>query len=165
MIYDCDYVEEEAVLLPIDTRFSIEAYLESTDDLMEPNKKGEYSFSFYPCTYQDYQKVQEVAAHAKSRVELCTSMYSRKTPELVYEGSTGEIFTSQLSPAKLNIPINPWDVPVLRGKQVSLNLRFTDTKIGKIYLVCDYCDLYEDPRVEPDGATAGDEATYSDNDW
>jgi hypothetical protein len=162
MIQYNEYVEEEAILLPIDTRFSIEVFLETTDDLMEPNRKGEYGLTFYPSTYQDYQRIQEIAAHAKSKVELATPMWSRKECQLLYEGSSGVIFTSQLHKPKLNIDLEPWDVMMLRGKHASLNLRFADTKLGKIYLVCDYVDLYEDPRIKPDVAPAVD---IPEDDW
>ena len=160
-----EYVEEESILLPIDTRFSIEAFLDETDDLLEPRKDGTYQMTFYPATFQDHQRLQEVAAHAKSKVELCRPMWSRKTPELAYETRTGSIYTSQLNPAKLNIPMQPWDAPLLRGKQASLNLRFQDTKLGKIYLICDWVDCYTDPTepVQQEGACAGSDDP--DNDW
>ena len=164
MIQYNEYVEEESILLPSDTRFSIEVFLETTDDLMEPNKRGEYTFTFYPSTYQDYQKIQEVAAYAKSKVELATPMWSRKKPELLYEGSSGVIFTSQLHQPKLNIALDPWDTMLLRGKHASLNLRFSDTKIGKIYLLCDYCDLYGDPRTKQE-ETAEAAPTEVIDDW
>ena len=140
-----DYYLEDTILIASDTRFSVEAYLYDVDHLIEPNKDGVYSCSFYPKYCEDYVRIQQIAEKATDRIKASTPPYSNKVVSFDYEGQRGDFITSQLDAPKLNIKLEPWDTPLIFGKECSLNLRFQDLKLGKVYLICDYVDFYGDP--------------------
>ena len=145
MMNDYYLEDEDTILLAIDTRFSVEAYLYDIEHLVEPNKNGIYSVSFYPQHCEDYLRIQQIAEKANDKIRASTPPYSNKVVSFDYEGKQGNFHTSQIDAPKLNINLKPWDVSLVGGKECSLNLRFQDLKLGKVYLICDYVDFYGDP--------------------
>lgn len=154
--------DEESILLPCDTRFHVEAYICDVGSSVEATKDGVYSFSFHPKYAEDYLRVIQIAEKAEDKILASTPMYSNKVPSFSFENKDGSFFTSQLHAPKININLNPWDACLISGNECSLSLRFHDLKLGKILLVCDWLDLYEDPTsVEASKETV----VCSDDDW
>jgi len=154
---------EGTLLLPKETHWRCEAWLVNTDHILHWNKYDTYEFSFSPETMQDHQMLFETIDMAKAMVEMRRSPYSTKTrlaDKTSYERG-GIPYCSQLFLPKLNVNVDHPDQ--LRGQLVSLSGHIRDTKDGRVYLQCDYCDFYEDPTVKVEAPQG--ERCFDDNDF
>ena len=126
---------------PQKTNIRIQAFLEDTEFLMEPNPYGEYSFTFAPCTDQDHHRLYENIEKWISEVEVGFGPYSDVQVEAKVKLPKGLSQCSQLFQPKLNCepPFNEW----LYGREASLNLYLRNGPDGSIFLQCSYLDLMD----------------------
>lgn len=159
---DVTYDETEGTILsPTETHWRCEAWLIDTDFIRNWNKFDEYVFSFSPETMTDHQMLFETIDNAKSLVEMRKSRFSTKermNDKSSYE-KNGFPYCSQLFQPKINVDFDHPDQ--LRGMRASLSGHIRDTADGRIYLQCDYVDLYEYPELPTDSASVDG----SDDDW
>ena len=131
----------ETFLTPIDTQISIEAWLNTADNIESPNRYGDYEFEFTPVNSFDYFRVEELVHSSLMRAERhrCIDMKDMTT-------RNGVLFCSQLFAPKLNRTFEYPGQINHSNDPVSLNLHLRDDKHGNIYLQCDYMDFYEEPE-------------------
>ena len=141
-----NYIKEETILSPSETRFTIDAWLQDTDYLTEPNRDGVYSLSFTACSMSSHQNIFERVESAVMNVELRKSPYSNKVAKPKCENKRGEAFCSQLFAPKVNKELEHPSLYYGRKAEITLYLR--DDVQGTIYLQADYVNLYpvEQPK-------------------
>jgi len=135
--------EEETILTPFETQFSLEVYLHDWEFLGVKNGFAEHVFYFAPKTPQDYSVIQEALHRALTDVELKKSPYSRKRAEQACRkpGQKDIYFCSQLFTPKVNVEIAEIDQRTV--PEASLELHFRDDPDGKVYLQASYVDVYD----------------------
>jgi len=134
---------EETLLTPLETSFSIEAYLYETTFIQTKNGYAECVFSFIGKTPGDYARLEEALHSAITEVERKKSPYSRKvaTERCKQPGQKDVYYCSQLFLPKVNLEFN--NPSELHLKEASLELHFRDDPDGDIYLQCSYVDIYD----------------------
>ena len=146
-----DQVSNENLLTPVESRWRCEAWLTDTRHLLSTNQFNEYLFGFQPQTCQDYQLLEELIEFMISLVEMRRGPHSIKTRmrdtgtrvgSRVQAGQGTAFMCSQLFAPRLNVKVEHPDL--LYGKMVSLSGHIRDTKDGRLYLQCDYIDVYDD---------------------
>ena len=133
--------DEKTLLVPSEDAFSIECYLQDVKFLQQKNGYAEYFFTFIPYTSSDDMSLELAMASAISKLEMRKDPYSQKVATAQYDTSRTGKYCSQLFEPKLNV--KPERIEELAGQTASLKLHFRDDPQGKIYLQCDYGDVYD----------------------
>lgn len=130
----------ETVLSPYETTMNIEAWIIDAKYVDAPNRDGEYEFTFQPINQNDYGYLKEVVMTALRTVDM-SAPYVNSTDET--ETKDGLFKCSQLFQPKLNKELMCPEME-LHYKQVSLKLHLRDDVSARIFLQCDYIDMYEE---------------------
>ena len=123
----------ETTLKPHETKMHVEAWITEADNLTEPNRYGEYEFSFVPLQQHDSARIKEIVMTSLRQVD-----YSHPEANAIDKTETpkGEYKVSQLFSPKLNKQINhPMEI---LHKHVFLKLHLRDDVGGRVWLQADY---------------------------
>jgi hypothetical protein len=132
--------KKETVLPPIETTMNIEAWIIDSKYVDTPNRDGEFEFTFQPYVQTDYGYLKEVVMSALRTVDM-SAPYVNSTD--LTETKSGLFKCSQLFQPKLNKELMCPEME-LQNKQVSLKLHLRDDVAARIFLQCDYIDMYEE---------------------
>lgn len=133
----------QAKLDPYATQINIEVFLEDIKYLTRANYVKDYYFTFAPATTGDHQRLAEMGEQALMEYRRYQSPWEPE-PKPCWELKNGLFYAQQpeaFGSAKLNIPEDEYQRIELYN-EASLKLHFHDTKDGRIYITCDYCDVY-----------------------
>ena len=157
--------DEEARPLfePYENIVRLEARLCDCEYINEPNKLGEYVFSFNPFDMMEYSKLEnvtdELLAEWDRKKGWQTGPDEWHTATNKVFDRHGNVVCSQLFAPKMPNSTEDYFVENLPGTIVSLKLHFRDDPVGNLYCQCEYIDIYE--SVEPVCASASDDG----DDW
>lgn len=167
MTYD-NQLAYEPKLNPYETQVVIEAFLRDYKFIAKPNYEGDYRFTFIPATASDFHRLAEKGEEALKTLMMSMKVWEPE-PRPNYELKTGEFFAQQPEGSfapKLNVAPEQLD---LVNEPVSLKLHFHDDYQGKVFLSCDYVDVYlmsMDERMEAHQARMNEGSTPADDfDW
>ena len=138
----------ETILNPQETTIHVEAFLEDTDYILDPNPYGEYQFSFVQYDSTAELQLEEMVEKALRDIELRSNQMSDKEPRSGIINRKGQFFCNQLFKPRLNEDIQ---YPMQLYRRVAnLNLHLRDDPTGLIYLQASYVDLIpQDVPSEP----------------
>ena len=155
----------QAKLDPYSTQLSIEVLLEDTANIITPNYVGDFYFTFAPATTGDHQRLAEMGEQSLMEYVRYSDPWD-KEPKPCWELNNGLFYCKQpkqFCAPKLNLEDERF---IKMYNQASLKVHFHDTKDGRIYLTCDYCDVYMEDYEQQDRERREywDSVTPSDDD-
>ena len=131
----------QAKLDPYSTQLSIEVLLEDTKYIASPTYEGDYYFTFAPATTGDHQRLAEMGEQSLMEYFRYGNPWD-KEPKPCWELKSGLFYCKQpkgFCAPKLNLEDERY---IEMYNQASIKVHFHDTKDGRIYLTCDYYDVY-----------------------
>ena len=150
------YRDEVTVLQPLDTRFSIDVYLQDCEHLFSKNGYAEHYFTFFAKTGSDQAMLDEAIDMAVSRLERDKPAWSRKQAQAKCKSNKKRFlyFASQLFSPKVNVA-EPEHTDELRQREASITFHFRDDPEGYVYLQAEYVDLYAEDNDVPEYVPSG----------
>ena len=139
-----NYVENyKPILTPTNTGLSIQAWLYDTTNIVNPNRYGEFEFSFVPCTVQDHYRLTEAIEQAvwKTEERNWDDPIIEITPRPDCLDAKKNFRCSQLFAPKLNIDADDALLYHQGELEASLKLHLRDGPDGTVFLQCEYGDV------------------------
>ena len=132
---------EKTLLSPTETEISLEIKVMDADNVIEPNRYGEYVLVFMPLCHTEEQRFHEMAEKAMMDVERRKAQYSYKEPNKKFITPRDKFFyATQLFPPKINDKnLHP---DHMYNRDASIKGHFRDLPNGDIVFNIDYIDFY-----------------------
>ena len=137
--------KEVTILQPKDFTFQTDCWLQDTEHLLEPNKFGEYVFTYQARQQHDHSLVMETLDTAKHRVEMMKSPYSNKIAKAFYRNDKGEFICNQLFAPSVDLKVQHHSE--LYNRVATLTCHLRDAVDGTIYINASYVHIH--PQGEP----------------
>ena len=143
--YNDTKTPEDTVLDPKQTTFTVDCWLQDTDEIYQCNAFGEYSFTFQPKQSYDHSLVMEHLETAKRQVEMMKPPWSTKVVRGFYRNDKGEFICNQLFAPSVDVKVpHPSE---LHGKVATVTCHLRDAADGTIYLNASYVHVH--PTEQP----------------
>ena len=139
------YEKEETILVPSETKHTLDAYLMDTTNIVEMNGYAEFEFSFNPRTMTEHQMLEEHLEVAKRQVQMMKPPHSQKVARTAHLNKKKQFVCSQLKAPKLNDVVE--HNSELYGRLATITLHLREDPTGLIYLQADWVHLH--PQLEP----------------